>query len=403
MTVVHLFWVIVASTLAAFSLGRVTVLRRAEATGQPLACLPNYYGYLASWIVAVPALLILVISIAIAPLINLPTLAGYTVFALVTGLFVWAWWIIRPGLDARQLVERCVTLGLGFCSFIAVLTTFSIILSLVFESLQFFQFVSPLEFVTGLKWSPLTAIRDDQFGQTGAFGALPVFTGTLLITVIALLIAAPLGLMTAIYMSEFSSRRTRNFLKPTIEVLAAVPAIVYGYFALLIVGPTLTNWFGHIGLDVPSQSALSAGCVLGIMIVPYISSLSDDVISSVPQSLRDGSYALGATRVETLLGVVLPKASPGLFAAFLLATSRAIGETMIVVLAAGHIARLTGNPLDAVTTVTDQIVTLLIGDVEFDSPKTLAAFALALVLFLIMLILTLIALRVVGRYKEDAT
>lgn len=401
MTSVHLFWVIVATALAAFSIGRVAVLRRATTNEQPLVSLPNYYGYLASWIVAVPALTILMACVFLQPLIRNAAVPGILIGVTLIVMLGWGWWITRPGLNARRLVERCVTLGLALCSFVAVLTTFSIILSLVFESLQFFRYVSPFEFVTGLKWSPQTAIREDQIGQSGAFGALPVFTGTLLITFIALIIAAPLGLLTAIYMSEYSSRRVRNILKPTIEVLAAVPAIVYGYFALLIVGPFLRQAAAAIGLDVPGQSALAAGCVLGIMIVPYISSLSDDVINAVPQSLRNGSYALGATRAETLFEVVLPKASPGLFAAFLLATSRAIGETMIVVLAAGHIAQLTANPLDAVTTVTDQIVTLLIGDVEFDSPKTLAAFALALVLFLITLCLNLIALNVVSRYRDE--
>jgi phosphate transport system permease protein len=251
-----------------------------------------------------------------------------------------------------------------------------------------------------LQWSPQTAIRADQTGASGSFGAVPIFAGTMLITVIAMLVAAPLGLMSAIYMSEYASPRVRAVAKPLLEVLAGVPTVVYGFFAALTAAPFIRGFGEGIGLDVSSESALAAGVVMGVMIIPFVSSLSDDVMNAVPQSLRDGSYALGATRSETIRQVVVPAALPGIVGALMLAISRAIGETMIVVMAAGLAANLTANPFEAVTTVTVQIVTLLVGDQEFDSSKTLAAFALGLVLFFVTLTLNVIALRVVRKYRE---
>jgi len=283
---------------------------------------------------------------------------------------------------------------------VAVLTTIGIVLSLLFESLRFFASVSPIEFLFGLQWSPQTALRADQVGSSGAFGAVPVFAGTLLITVIAMIVAVPIGLMSAIYLAEYASVRFRAWFKPILEILAGVPTVVYGFFAALTVGPVMRDIGSAIGLDVASESALAAGLVMGVMIIPFVSSLSDDIIHAVPQSLRDGSYAMGATKSETIKLVVIPAALPGIVGAVLLAVSRAIGETMIVVMAAGLAARLTANPFEAVTTVTVQIVTLLVGDQEFDSPKTLAAFALGLVLFVVTLILNVIALSVVRKYRE---
>jgi phosphate transport system permease protein len=256
------------------------------------------------------------------------------------------------------------------------------------------------DFLFGLHWSPQTAIRADQVGASGSFGAIPIFAGTLLITVIAMCVAVPLGLMSAIYMSEYASARTRGVIKPLLEVLAGVPTVVYGFFAALTVAPFFRGMGEGIGLDVSSESALAAGIVMGIMIIPFVSSLSDDVMNAVPQTLRDGSFALGATKSETIKQVVLPAALPGVVGAVLLAVSRAIGETMIVVMAAGLAANLTANPFEAVTTVTVQIVTLLVGDQEFDSSKTLAAFALGLVLFFVTLALNVFALRFVRKYRE---
>ncbi|NNF16863.1 MAG: phosphate ABC transporter permease subunit PstC, partial [Gammaproteobacteria bacterium] len=248
---------------------------------------------------------------------------------------------------------------------------------------------------------PQTAIRTDQVGSSGSFGAIPLFSGTLLIAFIAMMVAVPIGLMTAIYLSEYAPSRFRGFAKPALEVLAGIPTVVYGFFAVTTVGPLISNTGAAIGLDISQGAALGVGLVMGIMIIPFVSSLSDDVINAVPQSLRDGSYALGATQSETIKKVILPAALPGIVGGVLLAVSRAIGETMIVVMAAGLSANLTANPLEPVTTVTAQIVNLLVGDQEFDSPKTLAAFALGMMLFLVTLCLNIVALRVVRRYREE--
>jgi phosphate transport system permease protein len=271
----------------------------------------------------------------------------------------------------------------------------------VFEAWMFFQQVSPLEFLFGTTWSPQVALRADQSGSSGSFGAVPLFAGTLLISSIAMIIAIPIGLMAAIYLSEYASEGVRKYAKPALEILAGIPTVVYGFFAALTVAPFIRVLGTDLGLDVSSESALAAGLVMGVMIIPFVSSLSDDVINAVPQSLRDGSYGLGATKNETIRQVVIPAALPGIVGAVMLAVSRAIGETMIVAMAAGLAANLTANPLDSVTTVTVQIVTLLVGDQEFDSPKTLAAFALGLVLFISTLVLNFVALKIVQKYREQ--
>ena len=320
----------------------------------------------------------------------------FSLFALSYGYIK-----VKPTFKARGRLELYLKIALVISSFIAIFTTIGIILSLIFETIKFFSSVPILDFLLGLKWSPQMAIREDQVGSSGAFGAIPVFTGTLLITLIAMCVAVPIGLMSAIYMSEYASKKFRNIVKPILEILAGIPTVVYGYFAALTVAPFIRNTGEYFGLNVASESALAAGLVMGIMIIPFVSSLSDDVINAVPQSLRDGSFAMGATHSETIKNVVLPASLHGIIGSILLAVSRAIGETMIVVMAAGLTANLTANPLQAVTTVTVQIVTLLVGDQEFDSPKTLAAFALGLVLFLITLALNIIALRVVSKYREQ--
>ncbi|MEW5909311.1 MAG: phosphate ABC transporter permease subunit PstC [Thermodesulfobacteriota bacterium] len=308
---------------------------------------------------------------------------------------------IKPTLKARNHVETVVRSLLIICSTLAILTTIGIVLSVLYESIRFFKAIPISDFLFGLEWSPQTAIRKDQVGSSGAFGAIPVLMGTGLISMIAMVVAVPVGLMSAIYLSEYAGSRFRSVAKPLIEILAGIPTVVYGFFAALTVAPLIRNTGGYLGLDISSESALAAGLVMGIMIIPFVSSLSDDFINAVPQSLRDGSYSLGATKSETIRQVLLPAALPGIVGGVLLAVSRAIGETMIVVMAAGLAANLTINPLRAVTTVTVQIVTLLVGDQEFDSPKTLAAFALGLLLFLITLILNIIALHVVQKYREQ--
>ena len=308
---------------------------------------------------------------------------------------------ISPTLRARNAVEKLIQYILIACSTIAIFTTIGIVLSVLYEAIRFFKVIPITEFLFGLEWSPQMAIRADQVGSSGAVGAVPVFLGTALISAIAMLVAVPIGLMSAIYLSEYANKNFRAIAKPLIEILAGIPTVVYGFFAALTVAPFIRETGGFLGLDVSSESALAAGLVMGIMIIPFVSSLSDDFINAVPQSLRDGSYSLGATRSETIKQVVLPAALPGIVGGVLLAVSRAIGETMIVVMAAGLAAKLTLNPLETVTTVTVQIVTLLVGDQEFDSPKTLAAFALGLLLFVVTLILNVIALYVVRKYREQ--
>ena len=274
-------------------------------------------------------------------------------------------------------------------------------MSVLFESFRFFHKIPLTDFLFGLEWSPQIALRADQVGASGAFGAIPLFAGTLLISAIALFVAVPIGLMSAIYLADYAGPRLRSYAKPVLEVLAGVPTVVYGFFAALTLAPAIRGAGEAMGLTVSSESALAAGLVMGVMIIPFVSSLSDDVINAVPQSLRDASYALGATRSETIRQVILPAALPGIMGGVLLAASRAIGETMIVVMAAGLSANLTLNPLDSVTTVTVQIVTLLVGDQEFDSAKTLAAFALGLLLFIVTLGLNIVALHIVRKYREQ--
>ena len=308
--------------------------------------------------------------------------------------------LARP--RAGQLLkERAITLALMACSLVAVLTTLGIIASLLFEALKFFDRVSLFEFLFGLEWSPQEAIRADQVGASGAFGVIPLLAGTLLISLIAMVVATPLGLLSAVYLSEYASSRARTWFKPLLEVLAGIPTVVYGFFAALVVAPWLRDTGATFGVSVAPDSAMAAGLVMGIMIVPLISSLSDDVINAVPQALRDASLGMGATHGETITKVVLPAALPGIMGAILLAVSRAIGETMIVLMTAGLSAKLTANPFDAVTTMTVQIVTLLTGDTSFDSTKTLAAFAIALFLFVLTLLLNILALRIVDKYKQS--
>ncbi len=310
----------------------------------------------------------------------------------------------RIGLTfrARTGVERWLMGLLLAASLIAILTTLGIVLSLLFETLRFFKLVSPTEFLFGTTWSPQTAIRADQVGSSGAFGSIPLFWGTIFIgAIIAMIVAIPLGLMSAIFLTPYSPAGLRAWLKPILEILAGVPTVVYGYFAALTVAPVIRDLGLAIGISsASSESALAAGLVMGIMIIPFVSSMADDSIAAVPQAMRDGSLALGATKAETIKKVLLPAALPGVVGGVLLAVSRAIGETMIVVMAAGLAANLTVNPFESVTTVTTQIVQLLTGDQEFESAKTLAAFALGLALFVITLILNLIALSVVRRYRE---
>jgi len=307
---------------------------------------------------------------------------------------------IRRDFRARTRVERVVMMSLLIASLIAIVTTVGIVASLLWESLRFFSMVNPLDFLFGTKWSPQSAAMG--YGNEDAFGAVPLFWGTIFIgAIIAMIVAIPLGLMSAIYLTQYARPAARAWLKPILEVLAGVPTVVYGYFAALTIAPNLRDFAAWVGISgASSESALAAGLVMGVMIIPFVSSMADDSIASVPQAMRDGSLAMGATTSETIRQVLIPAALPGVVGGVLLAVSRAIGETMIVVMAAGLAANMTLNPFASVTTVTTQIVQLLTGDQEFDSAKTLAAFALGLVLFIVTLLLNIVALQVVKRYRE---
>ncbi len=447
---------LIALLLLGYYTGRKRSIDLSNKSNQRLHSLPQHYGYLIAFWSSVPALLVLLFWSVLEPsiinsaivaqlpvqlqqlstdelglfmneIINLSHssvainddvkrhavlyykeltefsdwIKPVAVFVLAfIGMFV-ALTFVKPEMKARNLVERLIRWAMIGCASIAVLTTVGIIFSVIFESIIFFKTVNVFDFLFGIHWSPQEAIREDQVGGSGSFGALPLFIGTLLISFIALMIAVPLGLMSAIYLSEYSSPRFRSFAKPVLEMLAGIPTVVYGFFAAITVAPFIRDLGESLGLSLSSESALAAGIVMGVMIIPFVSSLSDDIISAVPQAMRDGSYAMGATKSETIKQVIIPAALPGIVSSVLLAASRAIGETMIVVMAAGLSANLTFNPLEAVTTVTVQMVALLTGDQEFDSTKTLAAFALGLGLFLTTLVLNVISLYIVRKYREQ--
>ena len=315
------------------------------------------------------------------------------------GLF--AYTRLAPKFAARARVERIVMAALLFASLVAIFTTFGIVASLVIETTRFFSVINPIDFLFGTHWNP-DSMADPATVHSDSYGAVPLFWGTVFIgAIIAMVVALPLGLMSAIYLTQYASATVRRWMKPLLEILAGVPTVVYGYFAALTVAPLIRD-FGHaIGIaSASSESALAAGVVMGIMIIPFVSSMADDSITAVPQAMRDGSLAMGATTSETIRRVLIPAALPGIVAGVMLAVSRAIGETMIVVMAAGATARLTANPFESMTTVTFQIVALLTGEGSFDHPATLAAFALGMVLFLVTLALNFIALRVVKRFRE---
>ena len=306
---------------------------------------------------------------------------------------------ISQQFRARNHVEKIVSIMLGLCSVIAILTTIGIVMSMLREALHFFEFVNPASFFFGTEWNPGFSSTGE--GSSGSYGLLPLLWGTVMISLIALAVAVPIGLMTAIYLSEYAKPRFRAIVKPIIEVLAGIPTIVYGVFALMVIGPFFHMIGEKLGININATSALTAGVVMGVMIIPFISSLSDDIIVQVPRSLRDGSLGLGATKSETIKKVILPAALPGIVGAFLLATSRAVGETMIVVLAAGNSPLLHINPFEAVSTVTVTIVNQLTGDSDFSSPQSLVAFALGLTLFVMTLCLNIFALFIVRKYREQ--
>jgi phosphate transport system permease protein len=341
--------------------------------------------------------------LAASQMTRIATWAEAIVLALMAtssagGLF-WTWRTTGYQTRARNEVERAIQIGLIACSAVAILTTLGITLSMLGETIEFFRVVNPFDFFFGTVWNPAFVTAGE--GPISGFGLIPLLVGTILISLIAMGVAVPLGLMSAVYMAEYATPVTRGWAKPVIEVLAGIPTIVYGFFALMTVGPFFSNLGAMFGVDIRATSALTAGVVMGVMIVPFVSSLSDDIITQVPRAMRDGSLALGATKSETTIRVVLPAALPGIMGAILLAVSRAIGETMIVVLAAGNSPSLSGNPFQAVSTITVSIVNQLTGDQDFASPQSLVAFALGLTLFIGTLILNVIALIIVRRYREQ--
>jgi phosphate transport system permease protein len=382
--------IILAATLGTYGLGVARANRLRDTGGIALNSLPSYHGMLSASLVLLSGIMVTVVASAIPTLPTWTTpLASITLSGLVA---FYALQRIAPDFRARRSFESIILGVLLASSIVAILTTIGIFASVAFESFAFFKAVNPFEFLFGTKWTPT--------GSPPSFGFLPLLAGTVLITTIAISVATPLGLLSAIYMAEYASPRLRQALKPLLEMLAGIPTVVLGFFAALTVAPLIRNSGESIVLTVASESALAAGLVMGMMIVPLISSLSDDIINAVPQSLRDGSYAMGATHSETIKRVVLPAALPGIVSAVMLAISRAVGETMIVVMAAGLAANLSFNPLAAVSTTTVQIATLLVGDQEFDSPKTLSAFALGIVLFFFTLALNYLALRIVKKYRQ---
>jgi phosphate transport system permease protein len=313
----------------------------------------------------------------------------------------WGVYLVQPHIKAKMHVERALRSVLLLCAALAVLSTIGIVATVLLQSVRFFDIIPIFDFLFGTEWSPQIALRPDQVASQGSFGVLPLIAGTLLIAAVAMLVAVPVGIMSAIYLSEYAGHKMRAISKPIVEILAGIPTVVYGVFAALTVAPALVRGGADVGLSVSPESGLAAGLVMGIMTIPFVSSLSDDVINAVPLSLREGGYGLGATRSEVIRHIVLPAALTGIAGGILLAVSRAIGETMIVVMAAGLAAKLTANPMESVTTVTVQIVSLLVGDQEFNDPKTLAAFALGLYLFGVTLLLNIWALWIVRRYREQ--
>ncbi len=391
----------------AFWLARGKALGEAAA-GKRLHSLPSFHGWYAVVWLALPALATGLLF-SLLHLFHIMDIPAPMLLATAFGLGGVGLWMglrhIEASFRARQAVEKIMRGMLFVAATLSILTTLGIVLSVIFESVRFFHVVSFWDFITGTKWQPDTAFligagRESEGVAPPLFGSVPIFAGTFMITAIAMLVAVPVGLFAAIYMSEYASHTARSRLKPMLEILAGIPTVVYGFFAAITISPLIVQLANAVGLEADYTNALAPGLIMGVMIIPFVSSLSDDVIKAVPQSLRDGSLALGTTKAETIRHIVLPAALPGIVSAFLLAISRAIGETMIVVMAAGLRPNLTANPLEGVTTVTVKIVEALTGDQEFDSAFTLAAFALGLVLLIITLILNIISSIVVRKFKQ---
>ncbi|MEF2229421.1 MAG: phosphate ABC transporter permease subunit PstC [Pseudodesulfovibrio sp.] len=374
----------------------------AKFEGQTMRSTPGSYGWYAVVWTLSPAMLGS-LAAAVLQLTGLAEVPGGAIVASViilaaAGLSV-GLATIKPSLRARHVVEQLIVKLLFAASLVSIFTTLGIVLSVTFEAIKFFDIVNLWDFVTGTTWNPDEAVPGRE--ASGVFGSVPLFAGTFMVTAIAMIVAVPIGLFSAICMAEYASPTFRKVAKPALEILAGIPTVVYGFFAAITVSPMVVHAAEYFGLQADFTNALSPGLVMGVMIIPLISSLSDDVITSVPNSLREGALAMGAYRSETIKNVILPAALPGIVSAFLLAVSRAVGETMIVVMAAGLRANLTWNPLEGMTTVTVRIVDAFTGDQAFDSPETLSAFGLGLVLLVVTLVLNIISLVVIRRFRQQ--
>ncbi len=409
MSLTDLLFVLIAGVLPlgiiAYRLGTYKVANTPD--NKPMHSRPGHYGWFAVVGLTVPAVAIALLAsiLHLSGLYTVPTpmLLAAALTAAAGGLW-YALRLIRPSLRARNAVEGTIRWMLIAASAVSILTTVGIVLSVLFEAIHFYSLVGFWNFITGTQWNPDTAFlagagRGSEGVADAQFGSVPIFAGTFYITIIAMLVAIPVGLFSAIYMSEYATHKVRGWLKPALEVLAGIPTVVYGFFAAITISPLIVSIAESLGLQADATNALAPGLVMGVMIIPFISSLSDDVLSAVPQAMRDGSLALGMTKAETIRNIVLPAALPGIVSATLLAVSRAVGETMIVVMAAGLRPNLTWNPLEGMTTVTVRIVDALTGDQEFDSPLTLSAFGLGLVLLLLTLILNLVSISVIRRFR----
>lgn len=384
-----------------YQAGKLTAVWHVQKKKILLATQAKYYGYYAlslSYTLAFFIILVAVVLFRFDILISSKIQLFIINIFIVSACAAFALYKIEPTLKAQRLFERNIKFIMMCISSIAFIITVMIICSIIFETYKFFQTISIIDFFTSLTWSPQDNLQDPNLSKK--FGIIPLLSGTLLITIIALIVSAPAGILAAVFLSEYVSTELRFYLKPIIEMLSGVPTVVYGYFAALYMGPYIRQVAEGWGFVASSESALAAGVVLGIMIIPYIISLSDDVFKSIPVSIKDASLALGATKFETIARIVVPAAKSGLIGSVMLAFSRAIGETMIVTMASGLTARLTANPFQSVTTVTAQIVSILTGDQEFGSVKTLAAFALAFSLFCITLFLNIIAQNVINKSKR---
>lgn len=385
---------IIILTTCSYLVGCRRALAQVGGDSRRLHSRPVYHGWSVALYTAVPGLAGLLVHHLIVQFMG-SVYSGSIIIGVSLAGLIYGFFRVHPEFHARQMVEKAGRWGLIACSVIAIATTVGIVLSLVSETARFFQLYPWKSFLFGTEWAP-------RFGGGSVLGVLPLLWGTLYISLIALLFAVPTGLFAAIYMSEYASARLRFFIKPTIEVLAGIPTIVYGLFALVTVGPLIRDWIAQpLNLGSSGTSVITAGLVMGVMLIPFVSSLSDDIINAVPQSLRDGSFGLGSTHSETIRHVILPAALPGIVGAILLAASRAIGETMIVVLGAGAMAQISGNPFEVMTTITVKIVGQLTGDNDFLSPETLVAFALALTLFVLTLGINIFALYIVRKYREQ--